>query len=178
MVNKKAISIKGMVYCALFAGLTAVGAYIIVPLPLVPITLQTTFVLLSGTLLGGILAAVSQLVYLLMGLIGFPVFSGGRGGLGVLLGPTGGYLLGFILAALIVGLMAPKKQASKWSLLVALILGDTVIFACGLLQLMFIAQLSFYKALMVGVLPFLPGEALKIALAFIATRLLRSRINL
>jgi biotin transport system substrate-specific component len=92
-----------MIYAAMFGAATAMGAYIMIPLPPVPITLQTLFVVLAGALLGGRLGALSQVVYLLLGIIGLPVFHGGKGGLGILLGPTGGYLVGFIAAAYVVG---------------------------------------------------------------------------
>ncbi len=85
---------------ALFAALTAVGAHVYVPLPLVPVTLQTLFVYLAGAFSGGGRGALSQLAYVLMGLAGLPVFAEGMSGFGVLLGPTGGYLMGFIAGAL------------------------------------------------------------------------------
>ncbi len=184
------VSLRALVYAALFAALTAVGAYITIPLPFVPITLQTVFVLLAGTLLGKAGGVSSQIVYLLMGMLGFPVFSGGRAGLGVLLGPTGGYLWGFIFAALVVGAITEKtvgrnvekklttsKYGDGWMLL-AFLCGEAALFACGVLQLSMTAQMSFYKAIMVGVLPFLPGEALKIALAFFIAKALRKRIKI
>jgi len=85
--NKR--SLRGMVYASMFGALTAVGAYIMIPLPPVPVTLQTLFVFLAGALLGGSLGALSQVVYILLGVIGLPVFAGGKAGAGVLLGPTG-----------------------------------------------------------------------------------------
>ena len=89
-MNAEQTSLRGMVYAALFGALTAVGAYIIIPLPPVPITLQTLFLGLAALLLGGRLGALSQTVYVLLGVIGLPVFAGGKAGLGVLLGPDGG----------------------------------------------------------------------------------------
>ena len=84
---------------AIFATLTTLGAYIHIPLTPIPITLQTLFTYLSGTLLGGRLGALSQLVYVLMGMLGLPVYAGGKAGITHLFGPTGGFLLGFILAS-------------------------------------------------------------------------------
>jgi len=85
-----------MIYASLFGALTAMGALISIPLQPVPVTLQTLFLYLAGSLLGGGLGALSQTVYIMLGVIGLPVFSGGKAGLGVLMGPTGGYLVGFV----------------------------------------------------------------------------------
>jgi biotin transport system substrate-specific component len=101
-----------MVYASMFGSLTAIGAYIMIPLPPVPITFQTLFLNLAGALLGGYLGALSQVVYILLGVIGLPVFAGGKAGLGVLLGPTGGYLFGFVLAALVVGKGYRRRRPS------------------------------------------------------------------
>ncbi|MFA6414125.1 MAG: biotin transporter BioY, partial [Syntrophales bacterium] len=90
MRKDKGTSLRGMAYASMFGALTAAGAYIMIPLPPVPITLQTFFVSLAGALLGGYLGAMSQVVYVLLGVIGLPVFAGGKAGAGVLLGPTGG----------------------------------------------------------------------------------------
>jgi biotin transport system substrate-specific component len=84
-MNPEQISLRGMVYASLFGALTAVGAYIIIPLPPVPITMQTLFPGLAGMLLGARLGALSQVVYLFLGILGLPVFAGGKAGIGVLL---------------------------------------------------------------------------------------------
>jgi biotin transport system substrate-specific component len=100
-MKQEVLSLRGMTYAAMFGAITAVGAYMIIPLPLVPLTMQTFFVSLAPALLGGALGALSQVIYVLIGVIGFPVFAGGKAGLGVLMGPTGGYLVGFIVGAYI-----------------------------------------------------------------------------
>jgi biotin transport system substrate-specific component len=89
-MNPEILSLRGMAYSAMFGAITAIGAYIVIPLPLVPITLQTFFVSLAAALLGGTLGALSQVIYVLIGVLGLPVFAGGKGGFGVLMGPTGG----------------------------------------------------------------------------------------
>jgi biotin transport system substrate-specific component len=99
-----------MIYAALFGALTAIGAFIVIPLQPVPITLQSLFTCLAGILLGSSVGAMSQIVYVLLGIIGLPVFAGGKAGIGVLLGPTGGYLLGFIAAALVIGQIVRMKR--------------------------------------------------------------------
>jgi biotin transport system substrate-specific component len=95
-------SIKGLVYAALFGALTAAGAFIVIPLLPVPITAQTFFLNIAAVLLGGSLGAVSQFIYVMLGVVGIPVFAGGKAGLGVIFGPTGGYLLGFIISAFLI----------------------------------------------------------------------------
>ncbi len=168
-------SLRGMVYASLFGALTAAGAYIIIPLPLVPITLQTLFMGLAAILLGGRLGALSQVVYLLLGIVGLPVFAGGKGGLGVLLGPTGGYLIGFVGAAYIIGLLAGgKRRAGFIRLCLSLVVGEVVVYTLGVIQLTLAARLTLSKAFAVGVLPFLLGDFLKIILtAWIGLKLRR-----
>jgi biotin transport system substrate-specific component len=177
-MNSEQTSLRGMVYAALFGALTAVGAYIIIPLPPVPITLQTLFLGLAALLLGGRLGALSQAVYVLLGIIGLPVFAGGKAGLGVLLGPTGGYLIGFIIAAFVIGKLAALKTSPGFAwLCLSLIAGTAVIYACGVLQLTVVARLTPLKAMTVGVLPFLPGDVIKIILTGMITLKLRDRIG-
>ena len=168
--------LRRMVYAALFGALTAIGAFMIIPLQPVPITLQTLFTGLAGALLGGYAGALSQVVYVLLGLIGLPVFAGGRAGLGVLLGPTGGYLIGFIAGAYVIGKMVEaRREAGLAWIALSLFAGDLVIYALGTLQLALVAHLSPAKAILLGVAPFLIGEALKLAAtALIAVKLRKS----
>ena len=164
--SENASSLRGLVYAALFGAGTAAGAYIIVPIPPVPITLQTLFLYLAGALLGGRLALLSQVVYLLLGIIGLPVFAGGKAGLGVLFGPTGGYLIGFLPAAYIVGKWNEMlKTPSFLSVLLSMIAGTVPVYLLGILQLSFVAKLDLVKAVSVGMLPFLIGDGIKILVA-------------
>ncbi|MCK9363214.1 MAG: biotin transporter BioY [Syntrophales bacterium] len=177
-MNPEQTSLRGMVYASLFGALTAVGAYIIIPLPPVPITLQTLFLGLAGTLLGGRLGALSQVVYLLLGIIGLPVFAGGKAGIGVLFGPTGGYLIGFVVAAFVIGKLTALRERPGFAwLCLSLVAGTAVFYALGVLQLSLVARFTLLKALAVGVLPFLAGDLLKIVLtAWIAIKL-RERLH-
>ncbi len=178
-MEREVLSLRGMAYSAMFGAITAVGAYIVIPLPLVPITLQTFFVSLAPALLGGALGALSQVVYVLIGIIGLPVFAGGKAGFGVLIGPTGGYLIGFIVGAYIIGkLIELKEQPGFLWMASAMIIGHIALYTLGVAQLMFVAKLSLGKAVAVGVIPTLPGGIIKImAAAFIAGRL-REKIKL
>jgi biotin transport system substrate-specific component len=170
-------SLRGMAYASMFGALTAVGAYIMIPMPPVPITMQTLFVNLAGALLGGYLGALSQVVYILLGVIGLPVFAGGKAGAGVLIGPTGGYLIGFVVGAYLIGkLTALRRQPGLLWLMGSMSLGIAVVYALGIVQLMLVAKLSFAKAVAVGLLPPLPGDIAKIVVAALVCRKIRGRI--
>jgi biotin transport system substrate-specific component len=172
-------SIRGLVYAALFGALTAAGAFIVIPLPPVPITAQTFFMNVAAILLGGPLGALSQLIYIMLGVMGVPVFAGGKAGLGVLFGPTGGYLVGFIVAAFVIGTVNRFRSnpGVAWNVF-SMLVGMLLIYLPGVGWLSWTAKLSFSKALAVGVLPFIPGDFLKIALAALVSFKLKDRIKL
>jgi biotin transport system substrate-specific component len=108
-MKTKTLSTTGLILAAMFAALTAIGAFIKIPVPIVPFTLQILFVYFAGSLLGSRLGALSQIVYLAVGLAGAPVFTEG-GGPGYVLKPTFGYLLGFLIASYIIGRIIEKKE--------------------------------------------------------------------
>ena len=163
--------VRMMVFASLFASLTAAGAYIQIPIPFspVPITLQVFFVLLAGSMLKSKWGSLSMIVYTLLGIAGLPVFSGGSSGLGVLLGPTGGYIVGFILAAYIIGKLSERNEnTARSGILINALnmsIGVLVIYACGVFQLMMVADVGPATALTLGAIPFLPGEIVKTAVA-------------
>jgi biotin transporter BioY len=154
-----------------FAAVTAFSAQIAFYIGPVPITGQTFAVLLAGALLGSKRGALSQLTYLGLGVMGAPIFAGWLGGPAVLMGPSGGYLIGFVPAAFVVGLLAERGWDRRvWSMGLAMLIGNIVIYAFGLLWL---AQwLSSFapgsSVLAAGLYPFIPGDLLKIVLAAVA----------
>ena len=159
--------------------LTALGAYAEVSLPgqLVPVTLQSMIVILTGVMLGPSLGAASQIAYLAAGAAGLPVFAGGGAGLGHLFGPTGGYLLAFPAAAAAAGLIAGKARrdaVGSARLLAGLFVGSLVIFAGGVPYLAFYTG-SVERAVAVGFTPFLLGSVLKLVGAFAIAWRLRER---
>jgi biotin transport system substrate-specific component len=177
-MSRQKNSVKGIVYAALFGALTAAGAFIIIPVPPVPITAQTFFLNVAAVLFGGPLGAASQFIYIMLGVVGMPVFAGGKAGLGVLFGPTGGYLIGFIIGAFVIGFIANrKKDAGVLWYIFSMFIGMVIIYSLGMTQLSFVAKLSLVQALTVGVLPFLPGDIIKIILAAIISVKLKSRIR-
>ena len=170
------LPLQSVVYAAMFSALTAVGAFFAIPVFTVPITLQNLFTTLAGLLLGARAGALSQITYILIGLAGLPVFAGGKAGLGVLLGPTGGYLIGFVLGAFTIGKLAEvRRHPPAWWLLVSALVGHLVIYGAGIAWLSFIAHISLKKAAVVGLLPFLPGDVLKCIVATIVARKIRSQ---
>ncbi len=171
-------SIRGMVYASMFGAMTAIGAWIIVPFPLVPLTLQTLFLSLAAALLGGYLGALSQIIYVSLGIIGLPVFAGGKAGFGVLMGPTGGYLAGFILGAFIMGTLIERRERPGFVWIAAsMFAGLIAIYVLGVAQLMMAAMLTLKKAILVGVVPFLIGDTIKILAATYITLKIRDRIK-
>lgn len=153
MKYKTSLSIREIILCALFSALIGVGAFIKIPIPVVPFTLQFLFTNLAGLLLGKRLGGISVGVYIAVGLVGLPVFSSG-GGLGYVFYPTFGYIIGFWLGAHVAGYIVDKMQErSKNSLFkTALIAGFAnliVVYALGMIYYYFIA--NYYTQLHIGV---------------------------
>ena len=168
-------SIHRLVWTGLLAALMAAGAAVTIPLgPLspVPVTLQTLFVLLAGLILGprGGLMAVG--LYLFAGALGLPVFSGGKGGLAVLFGPTGGFLWGFLPGVVCCGLASRGAAKPFWMVLGYCFLGTAVLLVIGACFLAAVAGISLGKAFAVGVLPFIPGGVAKCLVAIAVYRVL------
>jgi biotin transport system substrate-specific component len=162
---------------ALCAALTAAGALIKIPLWPVAITLQTFFVILSGIILGPRDGALSQLVYIIIGLLGLPVFSGG-GGLAYLMQPSFGYLIGFVIAPLAAGSIVRNKALTHVSVFMAALTGTLVIYSIGIPYLAIYMHLVLKKpdavslAIKTGALIFLPGDLVKcLILALIVPKL-------
>ena len=158
---------QGMVLCALFAAMTAVLSQVAIPLPLVPINMALLAVYLSGGVLGARLGTLSQVVYVCLGAVGLPVFSLFRGGIGILLGPTGGYIAGYIVAAVVVGFWVEHYGTGFWQLVLGMVIGLALCYALGTAWFMVVTHNTLTAALGTCVLPFLPGDAVKIALAAI-----------
>ncbi|MDO4517585.1 MAG: biotin transporter BioY [Bacillota bacterium] len=166
--------------CGLFAALTVICSWISVPLGFtpIPVNLATLAVFLAGGLLGPKYGTTSMIVYTLLGAVGIPVFAGFRGGVGVLAGPTGGYIIGYILAALIIGLLLQSlKTHPVVRCVVALICGLATCYALGTAWFMISTNTGFVAAMLSCVVPFLLGDALKIIAATILILRLRKHIT-
>ena len=144
--------------------LLALSAQFKIPLYPVPITGQTLVVLLIGMTFGARLGGITMAAYLLEGALGLPVFAGGASGIAILMGPTGGYLFGFLLASVAMGYLAERGMGrTAVSTVVAMIIGNCVIYVCGALWLS--NFIGFGQAIAAGVLPFLYGDTLKLIIA-------------
>lgn len=163
------LTTKEMTLVAMFTGLTAVGAFISIPLGEVPITLQTLFVILSGLILGPKLGALSQIVYIVLGLVGVPIFAGFSGGIQAVMKPSFGFIIGFIFAAYIIGkIVHSGNEISTKNIWIASLVGTIVIYLFGLPYMYYILNivmakgLSFETVIKMGCLLFLPGDFLKL----------------
>lgn len=169
---------KKITLVALFTALTAVCSQILIPTPPVPINLGIFAVFLAGAILGAKLAPLSMTCFMLLGAVGAPVFAGLKGGLGVLMGSTGGYIVGYIICAFIVGLAADKWGEKFLPLCISMVLGLFCCYLLGTLWFMFITKNSLSQSLVYCVYPFLLGDALKIALATFAGSKLRKILKI
>ena len=160
-----------MVLCSLLAALTAICAWIAVPLPGVAFTMQTFAVLLTLGLLGGRWGTVSIGLYLLLGLVGLPVFTGFRGGVAALLDPTGGFLWGFLACGL------AYWAAEKLGKLPAMVLGMLVCYGCGCWWFSVYAGTGMAAAAMVCVVPWLIPDGIKLALAYTMAKRIRRNLR-
>lgn len=163
---------KQTVYTALFVALIACGAFISIPIGPVPIVLQNMFVLLAGLILGPVWGLGCIGAYLLIGLAGLPVFAGGTAGMGKLFGPTGGYLLGYLPAVYVTGMISKTMKETTAGDLTALAAGSLIVYGAGVPWLKFAFSMPWPKAFAAGMFPFLIGDALKVAAAaFIAKKI-------
>ena len=172
-VARKRVSVYDLVMVALFAALIAVCAWITIP-GAVPFTLQTMGVFLAVGLLGGKRGTAAVLVYILLGAVGMPVFSGFSCGVGRLLGTTGGYIIGFLVAALAMWAMEAIFGKAKWVLPVSMLLGLLLCYAFGTAWFLVLytqtkGAISVASVLSMCVVPFIIPDLLKIALALLLT---------
>jgi biotin transport system substrate-specific component len=183
---KSVPDIKTLIAVPMFTAMTAVGAYIAIPIPWspVPIVLQNFFILLAGLVLGPSMGAAAAGIYLLLGALGLPVFAGGTGGLAHFAGPTGGYLLAYLPSAWIAGVVsragisrASKDRSSIKRFIfrdgLAAAAGVLLIYAAGVPWLKYRLGLSWDKAFAAGLVPFIAGDFLKAAAATALAPILR-----
>lgn len=158
----------------LLAAFIAVGARVDIPIGPVPISLQSFVVLVAGFVLGSVNGTIAVGLYWLAGLVGLPVFADGAAGLGTLTGPTGGYLLGFLPSAALAGAAVRTRTSLRWRDGIIWGLAATlVVFVLGLPWLKHALGLTWRETVDVGMLPFLPGAALKLAAAVAVARVVR-----
>ena len=184
MKNNKTLNLKSLILCSLFAALIAIGAFIRIPIPILAFTLQFLFTNLAGILLGKKLGAISVGIYLLLGLIGIPVFLEG-GGLMYVVKPSFGYLIGFLLGAYLTGYIVERvKTITVKKLFLAGLSGLSVVYILGMIYYFIIS--NFYLGVPIGVksvlvycfLVFVPGDVfLCFVSALISKKILTSTKN-
>jgi len=170
--------IQLMILTGVFAAFTAACSIISFPLPFTPAPLNLALlaVFMAGVILGPRYGPLSQVVFILMGAIGIPVFANFRAGVGVLIGPTGGYLAGYVVAAMVIGLISHRyynkgiKQTLVFGL--AMLLGMLACYVLGTAWLMYLTKTPLIPALIIYAAPFIPGDLIKLAAAvFLSGRL-------
>lgn len=178
-MKQNKITVSEMALIAVMAAVTCIMGPLSIPIPfsLVPISLTNLAVYLAIYVLGCRRGTLSYLVYLLLGLVGMPVFSGFTGGVGKLFGPTGGYLLGFIFMALICGWAIDHFSCKLVPSFAGMLLGTVVCYAFGTAWLAYQAGLTFVAALAAGVLPFIPGDLAKMVIAAVLGPQIRRRLE-
>lgn len=170
---------KTMALIALMAAVTCVLGPLSLTIPVspVPISLTNLAVYFTVYVLGMKRGTISYFVYLLIGLVGLPVFSSFSGGAGKLFGPTGGYLIGFIFMALICGFFIEKWPSKLYLHFAGMVLGTAVCYLFGTVWLAYQGNMGFYTALAAGVIPFLPGDLVKIIIALLAGSVIRKQLK-
>lgn len=163
--KKTKTNVREMALIAVMAAVTCVLGPLSVPIGVVPISFTNLAVYLAIYVLGCKRGTISYIIYLLIGLVGVPVFSSFTGGVGKLFGPTGGYLIGFIFMALICGWFIDKFDCKLVPSFVGMVLGTIVCYVFGTVWLAYQAGMSFYAALAAGVLPFIIGDLVKMVIA-------------
>ena len=161
---------------ALMAAALCVLAPLSVPVGVVPISLATLVIYLDVYILGGRMASLSCVIYLLIGLIGIPVFSGYSAGPAKLFGPTGGYLFGYLFLAFLSGIFIEKFPKNLPLQIIGMVAGTAVLYAFGTCWLALEMGLDAKAALMAGVIPFLPGDAVKIGITALIGPVIRRRL--
>lgn len=175
-VKKKKLKTIDIVYVGLFAALIAVCAWISIPMT-VSFTLQTCAVCLTAGLLGWKRGTLTVIIYILLGMVGLPVFTGFKSGIAAVTGPTGGYIVGFIFTALIVGLAADKLGKKLWVNVIFMAVGILVCYLFGTVWFMIAYKVTFASALTTCVIPFLIPDAAKIAVAAILVNRLKKFVK-
>ncbi len=165
---------RDMAMIGLMTAVTCVLAPMAIPIGPVPISLTNLVLYFSIYLIGTKFALVSYVIYLLLGLVGLPVFSGFTGGPAKLAGPTGGYLIRVLLLFWIAGVFITRSYGKKWIDLTGMIIGTAAVYAVGTIWLSMQSGIGMRAALFAGVIPFLPGDAIKILLALFQGRKIRS----
>ncbi len=172
---------KSMVLCAVFSAILCIFCVLTVPIGTVPVSMATFAIMLTAIILGPKKGSISVIIYILLGSVGLPVFSGFKGGFQVLVGPTGGYIWSYIFMVLLIGSVTKKYANSRIIIFISCVASIIICYIFGTVQFALVQGTSFVSALSVCVLPFIPFDILKAILAVflgsaVKTRLIKARL--
>ncbi|MFV0362136.1 MAG: biotin transporter BioY [Suipraeoptans sp.] len=178
ITNTKRYSTKSLVLIALITAITCILAPLSIPIPIspVPITLTNLVLLISVYLIGWKAGTISYLAYLLIGLVGIPVFSGFSGGIGKLAGPTGGYLIGFIFLTIIAGVFIERFHNKPFLIFIGMVLANIINYIFGTLWLSYQLDVGFIAGLSIGVFPYIIGDLVKCIIAMSIGPIISQRV--
>lgn len=175
--KEKLFSVRSMVFMAVFAAIICVCAPFSFQVGPIPITLATFAIYLTGAVLGGKRGVISVIVYILLGAVGLPIFSNFSGGFGALMGPTGGYIIGYIPLVFITGVFAEMNSKKHWTMIIGMLLGTVALYTFGTAWYMILTGNDLAKSLTLCALPFVPGDGIKIACVTAMALPLKSKLN-
>lgn len=178
--KEKLFTVRGMVFMAIFSALICVAAPFSVQVGPIPITLATFAIYLAGAILGGKRGMIAVIVYIMLGAVGLPVFSNFSGGFTALLGPTGGYIIGYIPLVFLSGIFAEinsKKHRAVLNMIIGMLLGTIALYTFGTAWFMIMTKSSLGRALALCALPFIPGDGLKIVCVSAIAIPLKSKLS-
>ena len=173
--STRSLSVLQMALIGVMTAITCILGPLSIQIPGTPVPISFTNLAIYITLyvLGMKAGTISYLIYLLLGVVGLPIFSGFTGGPAKLAGPTGGYLIGFIFMALIAGFFIDRFPKKYWLHVIGMVVGTAVCYLFGTVWLAYQANMGFYAALGAGIIPFIPGDLAKIIIALIAGPMIR-----
>lgn len=175
----KKINIKTITAIAVMCALTCIVSPFSIPIPIspVPIALTPLVIFLSVYLLGWKKGTLSCIIYILIGLIGLPIFSGFTGGAAKLIGPTGGYIIGYIPMAIAAGIIIQKYNSNRIICFLGMLLGIAICYLFGTAWLAVQAHMDFYAALLAGVIPYIPGDIVKIIIVLLVAPPIKNALS-
>ncbi len=177
-MNKSRFSAKSMAFTAIMAAVICIGAPFCIPVPSgVPLSLASFAVMLSGALLGKTKGTLAVCLYILLGAVGLPVFSGFMGGVAPLVGLTGGFIVGYVPCAFVTGLFTERFSGKSYAVVAGMVLGTLLLYLVGTLWFVILTGSGFVEALLGCVVPFLPGDAAKITAACVLVAALRKKLT-
>lgn len=175
---KKISNVRNLTFIALMSALICILSpwSINIPISPVPIAFANLAIYIAVFTIGWKKATISTIIYLLIGMVGVPVFSNFGSGIGKLLGPTGGYLIGYIFVTVVGGYLIDRFYEKKWMRFLGLVIGTVILYAFGTVWLIYVMKMSFIGGLWAGVIPYIPGDLIKMLIAVLLGSTIRSQL--